>query len=155
MSMLIRDAVREATRFEQNLSELYSIFHRTFPEDADLWWDLSISELGHANLLRSGARLFDSEFAREEIDGSLETLVRSNEDLESKLERFAEAPPERAEVFRLALEIESSPTEGILHELFETTASGRTKNLVDQIASEDQSHAELLRSYAQKAGLSL
>ena len=155
MSMFIRDAVREATRFEQNVSELYSLFHRTFPEDADLWWNLSISELGHANLLRSGARLFDSEFAQAEIDGSLEALVRSNEDLESKLESFSEAPLERAEVFRLALELESSATEGMLHQLFETTASGRTRDLVNQITSDDKSHAELLRSYAQEAGLSL
>jgi len=155
MSMLIRDAVREAARFEQSLSELYSLFHRTFPEDADLWWNLSISELGHANLLRAGARLFDSEFSREEIDGSVEALVRNNEELESKLESFAEAPLERAEAFRVALELESSTTEGMLHRLFETTASGRTRDLVNRITSEDQSHAELLRSYAEKAGLSL
>ena len=153
MLVSIQLIVDEAIRFERNLSSLYLQFFEAFPEDGDLWWELSISEEEHASLLESGQKLFRDEFASEEVSADPDGLRRSNEDLESMIRRLGKEPAEREETFRAAIEFEGSENERTLFDLLEIRPSNPAKELVDSIHEEDSVHARKIRDYAASNGI--
>ena len=88
MTVPINAIVEEAIRYEHNLAALYQALSSLFSDDADLWWELSLSEEEHAMLLETGRKLFNEEFSRDTLPADLEGLRRSNESLESILHDF-------------------------------------------------------------------
>lgn len=42
----------ESIKLELNLATLYTLFHDSFEEDEDFWWELAMEERGHASLLQ-------------------------------------------------------------------------------------------------------
>ena len=155
MLVPIQLIVDEAIRFERSLSSLYFQFFEAFPEDGDLWWELSISEEGHASLLESGQKLFHDEFASEEVSADLEGLRRSNDEIESMIQRLGKEPVERAETFRAAIEFENSENERTLFDLLEIRPSNPAKEIVTSIHKEDSEHARMIRTYAAAGGISI
>ena len=155
MLVPIQLIVDEAIRFERNLASLYFQFYEAFPDDGDLWWDLSISEEGHASLLESGQKLFRDEFAREEVNADLDGLRRGNENVESMIRRLGKEPVEREEAFRAAIEFESNENERTLFDLLDIRPSNPAKQLVGSIHKEDSEHARKIRDYAASGGITI
>jgi hypothetical protein len=151
----IQQVVDEAIRFERNLSSLYFQFYEAFPEDGELWWELSVSEEGHASLLESGQRLFRDEFARDMVDENLDGLRESNENLESMIERLGKEPLDRVEAFRAALGFEADRNEETLFSLLDIESSKPAEALVDSIQQDDSVHARRIRDYAAGAGIAI
>jgi len=147
--------VDEAIRFEHNLASLYLQFFEAFPEDGELWWDLSVSEEGHASLLESSQKLFRDEFAHDTADADLDGLRRSNERLESMIQSLGEEPLAREEAFRIAVAFEGDQNEHTLFGLLTIEPSQPAGKLVDSIHRDDSLHEERIRDYAAKAGLSI
>jgi hypothetical protein len=147
--------VDEAIRFEHNLASLYLQLYEAFPEDGELWWELSVSEEGHASLLESSQMLFHDEFARDTVDADLEGLRRSNEELEALIRRLGEAPLAREEAFRNALALEGDQNEHTLFRLLKIEPSQRARELVDSIQREESVHERMIRDYAAKQGISI
>ena len=155
MPVLVQLIVDEAIRFERNLSSLYFQFFEAFPEDGNLWWDLSVSEEGHASLLESGQNLFRNEFAREMVSADLDGLRRSNEDLEAMIRRLGEEPVDRREALQTAIEFEADPNERTLFDLLEIQPSTPAKDLLDSIHRDESVHARKIRDYAAGAGVAI
>ena len=82
----------EAIRHEHTVSLLYFEFFQTYPEDADLWWTLSVEENGHAGLLEAGRKLFGSEYGEEILPARVENLTEANQMLEELLEQMKDQP---------------------------------------------------------------
>ncbi len=155
MPVPVQLIIDEAIRFERNLSSLYFRLFEAFPEDGELWWELSVSEEGHASLLKSGQNLFRDEFSREMVNADLDGLRRSNEELESMIRRLGEEPLEREEAFRAAMGFEADPNEGTLFRLLELKPSHPAKELVDSIHRDDSVHAQKIRAYAAREGIEI
>jgi len=152
VSVPVQLIIDEAIRFECGLSSLYLQFHEASSEDADLWWGISVSEQGHASLLESGRKLFSDEFSREMVDADLDGLRRSNQELESLIQRLGEEPMDREETFRVAIAFEDDPNERIVFDLLEIEGSNPAQELVDSIHREDSMHARRIRAYRSKHG---
>jgi hypothetical protein len=155
MTVPINAVVDEAIRFEQNLATLYQMLRSIFADDADFWWELSVSEEEHARLLEAGRTLFEDEFSRETIPADFDALRESNDTLESTLDRFAESSPSREEAFRLSLALESDQNELTLHRLLQIEPSHAASQLVDRIRKEDGVHQQQIRDYAGSCGIEL
>lgn len=155
MPVPVQLIVDEAIRFEHNLSSLYLQFFEAFPEDGELWWELSVSEAKHTSLLEAGQNLFRDEFAREMVSADLDGLRRSNEDLESMIRRLGEEPLDREEAFRAAIGFEADPNERTLFSLLKIEASNPAKDLVDSIHHDDSVHARKIRDYAVREGIAI
>ena len=155
MPVPVQQIIDEAIRFERNLSSLYFQFFEALPEDGELWWDLSVSEEGHASLLESGQKLFHDEFARETVSADLDGLRRSNEDLESMIRRLGEEPVDRVEAFRAAIGFESDQNERTLFNLLEIKPSDPARDLVDSIHQDDSVHEQKIRDYAAGEGIAI
>jgi hypothetical protein len=155
MSVPVQLIVDEAIRFEHNIASLYLQFFEAFPEDGELWWELSISEERHASLLESSQKLFRDEFARDTVEADLDELRRSNEELESTIRRLGEEPLAREEAFRIALSFEGDQNERTLSSLLEIEPSERARGVVDSIHHEESVHEQKIRDYAAKGGISI
>lgn len=155
MYLRIQLIVDQAIRFERNLASLYFQFHEAFPEDAELWWGLSVSEEGHASLLSNSEKLFHGEYARELVDADLAGLRRSNQKLESIVRRFGEEPLPREEAFRAAVAFEDDQNERTFFDLLKTELSGPALEIVDSIRYDDSMHAQKIRDYAARQGISI
>jgi hypothetical protein len=147
--------VDEAIRFEHNLASLYLQFFEAFPEDGELWWDLSVSEEGHASLLESSQKLFHDEFTRDTVDADLDEMRRSNVELESMIRRLGEETLAREEAFRKAIALEGDQNERTLFDLLKIEPSQPARELVNSIHREESVHDQRIRDYAAKKGISI
>jgi hypothetical protein len=155
LSVPVQLIIDEAIRFERNLSFLYFQLSKTFPEDGELWWELSLAEEGHASLLESGQKLFRDEFAADVIDADLDGLRRSNENLESTIGSLEKEPLDRGDAFRVALGFEVDPNERTLFNLLEIKQPDPAKDLVDSIHRDDSVHERRIRDYAASEAIAI
>ena len=154
MNVAVTTVIDQAIRYERGLAELYNAYHRIYPEDSDLWWELSLSELSHASLLEAGRRLFDDDLETEAIDAEMEELIRSNDELEALCERISTGSIPREEALRIALDLENSENEKVLHRLF-SVSGGEAGEVADKIRKEDLHHANRIRAHARELGLEI
>lgn len=155
MEVSVQAVVEEAIRYENNLAALYNLFSSSLPDDADFWWELSVSEKQHASLLKAGQRLFSEEFARETMPSDLEVLRASNRSLEATIDRFKQDGPQPEEALRVALGLEGDTNEATLHRLLDIDPSKPAREVVDRIERENATHEEQIRAYAGRKGFSL
>ncbi len=103
----------ESITLELNISEIYSLFHSCFADDANLWWKLVQEEKDHAALIRGGIEEFEpiGKFPHEILSNSLQDLKETNKKIRSLLKQFKNIPPSRELAFNTALEIEASAGE--------------------------------------------
>jgi hypothetical protein len=144
----------EAIRHEHTVSLLYFEFFQAFPDDADLWWTLSVEENGHAGLLEAGRKLFGSEYGEEILPTRIEYLTEANLTLENLLAQMKEQPLSREAAFRIALEIETT-TDGMIYEnALRPEQDTAVSAISERIRRDDQLHAARIRAYMKDQGIS-
>ena len=154
MSDPLEALLDEAIRHELTVSMLYFEFFRAFPDDADLWWRLSVEETGHAGLLEAGRKLFGSEYGEEILPSRVEDLAEANHKLEKLLEQMEKQPLSREAAFRIALEIETT-TDGMIYEnALRPAQDDAVSAISERIRRDDQLHAERIRAYMKDQGIS-
>lgn len=137
---------------ELNVSSLYSVFHQTFPEDANFWWVLVLEEKNHAALFRSGIDSLEQiqKFPHDLLVKNIKILHKENQKLQDLVAQYKLFPPEREEAFNLALKLENTATE--LH--FQKFMTGNGGCLIDNIFRElneaDKDHAQRIYKYMQE-----
>ena len=144
----------EAIRHEHTVSLLYFEFFQAFPDDADLWWTLSVEESGHAGLLEAGRKLFGSEYGEEILPTRVEYLREANRMLEKLLEQMNEQPLSREAAFRTALEIETTTDGMIFESALQPEPDADALTLSERIRRDDQRHAAKIRAYMKDHGIS-
>ena len=144
----------EAIRHELTVSMLYFRFFQAFPDDADLWWTLSVQETGHAGLLEAGRKLFGSEYGEEILPSRVEDLAEANRKLEKILEQMEQQPLSREAAFRIALEIETT-TDGMIYaNALEPAQDADVPTISERIRRDDLRHAAMIRAFMKEQGIS-
>ena len=144
----------EAIRHELTVSLLYFEFFQAFPEDADLWWTLSVEESGHAGLLEAGRKLFGSAYGEEILPSRVEDLAEANHKLEKLLEQMEKQPLSREAACRIALEIETT-TDGMIYaNALEPAQDADVPTISERSRRDDPRHAEKIRAFMKDQGIS-
>ena len=154
MSNPLETLLDEAIRHEHNVSLLYFEFFQAFPEDADLWWTLSVEENGHAGLLEAGRKLFGSEYGEEILPTRVEYLTEANHMLEKLLEQMKDQPLSREAACRMALEIELTTDGMIFESALQPASDGDGSAISERIRRDDLRHAAMIRAYMKEHGIS-
>lgn len=150
--------INVSINLELAVSEIYFIFYRLFPEDADFWWQLVEEEKNHASLLRSGKEYFKpiNKFPDKLVTQNLAELEAVNEHLMSLISEFSETPPDRITAFTTALLLEQNAGE-LHYQMF--MANDVPKTAIDDIFiklnRDDTDHARRLRDYMSTQGIPL
>jgi len=147
--------IDESIQLEHNVAKLYSIFHATFPEDADFWWQLVIEEKTHAALIRAGKESFApiGKFPVELLSSSLQKLREANKKAVTLTRKYLDTPPSREEAFNIALEFEQSAGEIHFQHFMEKKADTQVIKIFQKLNKDDKDHAIRLRSYMEKHGI--
>ena len=144
----------EAIRHEHIVSLLYFEFVQAFPDDADLWWELSVEENGHAGLLEAGRKLFGSEYGEEILPARVEYLIEANRTLEKLLDQMKEHPLSREAACRIALEIETTTDGMIFENALQPAQDADPPTITERIRRDDQRHAARIRAFMKEHGIS-
>ena len=146
--------IEESIRLEWLVSELYTLFHKDFPQDAEFWWTLAVEEKNHAALIQSGKQYFQpvDRFPQELLSPGIQAVRKANIELKSLISLYMDKPPSRGEAFHAALELERSA--GELH--FQQFMSKASHSKLDEIFKElnrgDKDHSERIRLYMERQG---
>jgi len=154
MSEPMEALLDEAIRHELTVSLLYFEFFQAFPDDADLWWTLSVEESGHAGLLEAGRKLFGSEYGEEILPARVEDLVEANDKLEKLLEQMEQQPLSREAACRIALEIETTTDATIFENALQPAQDAAGSALSERIRRDNLRHAARIRAYMKDQGIS-
>ena len=154
MSDPLETLLDEAIRHEHTVALLYFEFFQAFPDDADLWWTLSVEENGHAGLLEAGRKLFGSEYGEEILPARVEYLIEANHMLEKLLEQMKERPLSREAAFRTALEIEMTTDGMIFENALQPAEDSEVSATSERIRRDDLRHATMIRTYMKEHGIS-
>ncbi len=141
----------EAIQLEQNVGQLYMIFHNAYPEDADFWWQLMIEESNHASLLRSGLEYFmPAALFPMELLPPMEALREANKELVSLLEKYKTHPPSRETAFNVALKTEMSAGEMHFQKTMTKPVDSKVLAMFQRLNQDDRDHAERIRAYMEE-----
>ena len=157
MKLGFTDLVKGCMNLELMVSELYTVFYKNFPEDADFWWRLVLEEKNHAALFRSGVESDEIylKFPEDLVLQEIATLDKENQILEKMIDDFNLLPPTREEAFNIALSLENEAVE--IH--FQQFMEGDNKSSIDKIFQElnkaDIDHAKRIFSYMQEHGIAV
>ena len=142
----------ESIKLELNIADLYMLFYRTFAEDADFWWRLTLEEKNHAALLRSSKKHFApiGRFPTELLSPKLQQLKDANANLDALITQYRECPPSRGAAFNTALRIERSAGEIHFQEFMEKQATSSLDRLFQQLNRGDKDHEIRIRPYMEE-----
>ena len=143
------DAFLDASiELELNVGDLYALYSRTFPEDTDFWWNLSLEEKNHAALLRSGREYFLplQRFPAHILHHDLDELRQTNQHIRRLIEEHTAAPPSRETAFHTAVQLEESAGEAHFQQFMATEQPHGTAKLFQTLNQDDRDHAERIRA---------
>ena len=147
--------IKESTQLELNVGELYLVFHRVSPDDADFWWRLYIEEKNHAALIRSIEEGFLplGILPDELLSSSLGKIREANTAIVTLIARFKTASPSREEAFSIAHNLEESAGEIHFQTFMKKETESRIDGVFQRLNREDKDHAARIRSYMEKHGI--
>ncbi|MDH3974266.1 MAG: hypothetical protein OEV42_08305 [Deltaproteobacteria bacterium] len=142
----------ESIKLELNISKLYTLFLRIFPEHRDFWWTLSIEEKNHASLLLAGKHHFArfSMMPENMLAAKLEKLEMINDELELLIYKLARIPPSEEDAFDLAIGIEESAGEVHFQNFMQKRSDKPLEKIFHKLNSGDEDHADRIRRYKAK-----
>jgi len=148
MNQNISLLLQQAIHLEMNVSNLYLLFHRLLPKDAQFWWKLALEERNHAALLKTARQMMNSrvDIPEDLLPPGINNLRDSNQMIIKATEDFEKAP-QRARAFELALEIEISAGESHYNNYMLTSPDSRITKIFRKLNGDDVSHAERIQQY--------
>jgi len=147
--------IDEAIRLELNAAEIYALFSEIIPEDADFWAGLSWEERNHAALLKTGRDVLLplEQFPTEILPDFIQSIIETNQRLQSLKDLYARQLPDRQAAFAAALEIESSAGEMHFQKVMETPSGSEVVKILQDLCQDDIHHFRRIKEYMKNIGL--
>jgi ferritin len=142
------DLIEEAIKVELYASDLYMLFYRKFPEDAQFWWQLAMEEQNHAALLKTVRQMNSVELKipPEILPASIQELIQSNNRLKEAIKDFEERP-DREKAFHFAYLTEHSAGELHYDTFMKHAVESKLASVFIKLNGEDINHAKRIEEY--------
>lgn len=143
------ELIDEAIKLELNISCIYEIFGKLFPEDSDFWSQLVFEEKNHASLLKAAKKTLLSVdlFPSKLLHPTLEMLIDTNNKLYLLMKEYKENPPSRESAFYKAIDIELSAGEIHFQHAMKHLPSDEIMDTIQQLNKDDKDHIVRIRMY--------
>ena len=145
----------ESISQELLVSDIYSLFEKTFREDSEFWYKLSQEELGHSITLQAERDSFfkDGLLPVELVQVDLETLRKQNSLLSGFYEELKKSAPSREQAFSIAHALERTTSETNYASCLAKHPETRALKIFQSISSDEKEHIERILQYASKIGI--
>ena len=139
--------LEEAIKLEENTSRLYQLFAEHYKDDYIFWWRLSLEELNHSALLKTGIEFAEqNEFPKELIPDNIDEIIQLNDSFDSLIENF-KSNPTRYKCFEIALNIESSAGENHFQEVMTNHSDNEIVQIFQKLNKDDINHYNRIKDY--------
>ncbi len=140
--------INEAIKLELNVSDLYLLFYRLFPEDSFFWWMMAVEEKNHAALLKNLKKAYS---IMHEVPCNLnyeriQDLEAVNQEISEILITIKENPS-RKKAFEYAILLEESAGESHFQIFTENHSDPDHFDIFRQLNMDDKNHAERIQKY--------
>lgn len=145
----IKQFIDESIQLELNISDLYRLYFKIFPEDSQFWWNLSLEEINHAALIRSINDLFlpDRIFPGGVLNKHTSEMHEVNKTIRERISFYDTDTLSKYEAFSYAFELENSI--GEMH--YEIFMNDHPESVVEKVFQklngQDKNHAIRIDNY--------
>jgi len=145
--MSIGKYLDEAIKLELNVSNIYRIFSLANIEDENFWWKLSMEEINHASLLKSGlvyvkAGIFPDDMLSDDI----ENMIIMNDMFDSIIEDFNNNPS-RGNAFDIGIKLEESAGESHYQSVMKSETENEIIDIFKRLNRDDMNHLQRILEY--------
>ncbi len=149
MDKQLSELIDESINLELNISRVYELFSKSFPEDSDFWSKLVVEEKNHACLLESAKKTLRSVdlFPSKLLFPSLEMLIDTNNKLHLSIKEYKGNPPSREAAFYKAIDIELSAGEIHFQHAMKHLPSDEMMYTIQKLNVDDKDHIVRIRAY--------
>lgn len=157
MTEEIEKIIDESIKLELNVSNLYTIFQKIFPDDRAFWAHLILEEQHHASLIKdAGHKLMsEREVARDLLVPKVQMLEEMNGKLSALLEEYSKTAPSRETAFNVALNLEESAGEVHFQRAMEKSETSTIMMMLQMLNIDDKNHADRIRVYMNEKGIEI
>ncbi len=155
MNKKLLQLIDETIKLELSIADIYMVFYNTFPEDSDFWWQMTLEEKSHANLIKSGRDTFLGKFPSKLLESSLKMLYNTNDRLVSLLKEYKEIPPSRETAFNIALKIEQLPGELHFQHAMEKPVTSGIMKIFQELNKDCKDHTNKIHAYMSDKGIEI
>lgn len=147
----------EFVHLEMNVAEIYNIFHYTFPEDDDFWWQLHLEESNHAALIKSIKEIFVpvDKLPSEFLEIALEDLKESNAELFIIVKKYKDTRASRDVAFNIALQLENLKGERHYQKFMNQKTESKLDAIFQRLNNDEVNHAARISSYMKDHGIKI
>ena len=157
MTEELEKIIDESIKLEVNISNLYTLFRKAFPDDAVFWADLALEEQHHASLIKDGryTLISDGEFPLGLLAPKLQMLEDVNGTLSNLLEEYSKTTPTRETAFNIAFKLERSAGEVHFQRAMEKAPTSTIMKMFQLLNVNDRDHAKRIQTYMSENGIEM
>ena len=152
---LVEDFLDEASALETIMADLYSLFEKSFAEDAVFWKQLADEELNHAALIQNVKS--DPEvskwFVHDAPDDLVKETVKTMEWATSLVIKYSEEKPDRLTAFNTAIEVEKTAWELHYQSLMTKKSDKWFVDIVQELNEYDRDHLRRINLYIKEKNI--
>ena len=149
MTYALEQFIDEAIQLELNVADIYSIFSKAIPEDANFWATLAWEEKNHAAVLKTGKDVLipADQFPGNILPDVIQVLIDTNRWLNSLKKQFMECKPDRKKAFSTAIMIESSAGEQHFQSVMNSSSDSSVIKILQELCEDDIHHLKKIQEY--------
>ena len=149
MTYALEQFIDEAIQLELNAADIYSIFSKAIPEDANFWATLAWEEKNHAAVLKTGKDVLIpvDQFPGNILPDFIQVLIDTNRWLNSLKKQFMECKPDRKKAFSTAIMIESSAGEQHFQSVMNSSSDSSVIKILQELCEDDIHHLKKIQEY--------
>lgn len=145
--MSIGKYLDEAIKLELNVADLYRIFSLSNIEDEKFWWKISMEEINHASLLKSGLEYVSMGiFPEDMLSDDIEDMIKLNSMFEYIINDY-NTNPSRSMAFDIAINLEKSAGESHYQTVMKEETDNPIIDIFKRLNRDDINHLERLEKY--------
>ena len=139
-----KDLLVECIKLENNMANLYELFHAYYEEEKDFWMQMSEEETNHASFLNSILQLDFPPYmiTQELVATDLRMTKEINVNIEKICIQIQNAPLSRKEALKLAIHYEKSSIELFFQIIADSQPTNEYIDAFKELIGEDKDHAK-------------
>ena len=149
---LILEFLDQASSLETIMADMYTLFEKSFAEDADFWKELAYEELNHAALIKSVSSnpAMSEQFIHDAPNDLFQEVVKAKEWATSLFIKFSEVTPDRITAFNTAIEAEKTAGELYFQSIMTKESDSWLIKALQQLNEYERDHLKRIEEYVKE-----
>ena len=152
---LILEFLDQASSLETIMADMYTLFEKSFAEDADFWKELAYEELNHAALIKSVSSnpAMSEQFIHDAPNDLFQEVIKAKEWAASLVIKFSEVKPDRTTAFNTAIEAEKTAGELYFQSIMTKESDSWLIKVLQELNEYERDHLKRIEEYVKEKNI--